>query len=617
MSKVTKLHTIEAVEALIEHHNSHSKYVVLDLETSGLSPHSDRILLIGLTGYTDDSAVLFDGSFSSPLIRLKKPIVAHNFKFDFHFLYRVGVDLRRAGLHGDSMLLDHLLDENAEHGLDAIIQRRYGAKYKDEFWSKYKTYEEAPEEEQLAYAGADILYTRRAYEDICTDLREARIPESLLSHVHRLALTLYNTEIQGVKIDLPYIEKLGETLKTNIAKVYDEMRALVDTECTLIETEAFETLLDSYKTDRGRQNAKFKEFNFSSTKQLDTLIYDVLELPEQKNLKGKRTCDDDALRKLEYQHPFIPKLRQYRGDQKVYTSFIEGSLEKMRGGRIYPTFNVNGTVTGRISSSNPNMQQLPNSGGVRGIYIPEDGYVFISADFQQLEVSLAAHFSRDKNLLAVVNEGASLHDITAKGLGIDRSLAKTINFALQYGAGVQKVQAVLKVSEKEAQHALDKYWETYSGLKGFISKCHKEVEEGRPLVNPFGRKRRFKTIDQLKEEHGNKGFTDRKTGNYVYWWKVAMQRQQRQAPNALIQGCGSDCTSRALYQTYEQLGALGMVRLAFSVHDEILLEVLNNEEACTTASHVLKSNMEQVGVDIGLTVNLKAELTAPAERWND
>lgn len=590
-----ELATEAEVLALIEFHNEKSEYVVIDIETSGLNPHNDTITDIILSGESENSASIFAPGFVTALKRLTRPVVCHNFKFDFSFLYRSGVDLRVSGLFADTLLYDHLIDENQEHSLDSIVKRRYNDNYKEVFWAKYKAYGEAPKEEQINYACKDVVYTRRLFEDLRAESKHAGIPDQLIKHVHRLALELYETEITGVKLDIEYLRTVSETLTAKIASLLLEMRSLVDTECKILELDQYLVELDKRKTDRGKAGVKKPQFNFDSTRQLGDLLYNQLELPIQLNKERKRTVDDAALEKLETSHGIVGKLREYRGYQKTFTSFIEGSLTKMQHGRIYPSFNVNGTVTGRISSSNPNMQQLPKNGGVRGIYIPDPGYKFISCDYKQLEVTLAAHFSRDQNLLSIVYDGASQHDITAKGLGVDRQTAKTINFALQYGAGARKIQSILGCSEKEAEKALKRYWETYSGLQTFIKQCHSKVESGEPLVNPFGRRRRF---------------PDPKTLNF---WEL--ERCKRQAANSVIQGTGADCTSMALYLVGAGLKTKGWGRALFSVHDEIIISVL--DDRAMEGIDLLQKLMIAVGEQISLTVPLSVDCSGPMTRWED
>lgn len=592
--QITRLNSREEVRDLIQWHNENSEYVVLDTETTGLDYFRDRLLLIVLSGVCgDESAVVFDPSFVTELNNLKTPIVAHNFRFDYHFLYRSKVDLTNNGVR-DTMLLHHLLDENKSHRLDDLVKEYYGTSYKEQFWSKYERFEDAPVAEQDRYAGSDVIYTAKVYKQLREELETAKIPFNLIVHVHDLAMSLYYTELYGVKVDLNYLVTLGIKLKVELENLKTKMRLEIETEISIIENRLYLKELDKRKTDKGKERVKVPSFNFDSSVQLQELLYDVLHLPVQMSKERRPTVDDAALGTLEGGHSFIGLLREYRGTQKVYTSFIEGTIEKLRNGRIYPSFNINGTVTGRISSSEPNMQQLPRSGGVRGIFIPQSGHVFLACDYKQLEVTLAAHFSLDHNLLKVVNDNESLHDITAKALDISRQQAKSVNFAVQYGAGAHKISKLLSCSYPQAEKALRTYWNTYNGLKSVIDQLHIKVQTGEPIVSPYGRHRRF------PKEFGNK-------------WEL--ERAQRQAFNALIQGTGADLTNRAFYLISKELSDKTHGRGLFVVHDEIIIEV--NKEYVDYWDKRLQAVMVRVGEEIGLRVPLAVDSSGAMSRWED
>jgi DNA polymerase-1 len=266
----------------------------------------------------------------------------------------------------------------------------------------------------------------------------------------------------------------------------------------------------------------------------------------------------------------------------------------MHGGRVYPSFNVNGTHTGRISSSNPNMQQLPKEGGVRGIYIPDPGYKIISCDYAQLEVVIAAHFSRDPNLLKIVYDGASKHDITNEGLKLrDRNLAKTVNFAMQYLCGWQKIQKLLKCSEADAKGAWSQYWELYKEERKIVDQCIARVNANEPIINPWGRRRRFPDIKSLNHYEREKCY--------------------RQAYNALIQGTGSDCTSWACYTANDRLRSKGIGKILFSVHDELL--GVSHDTSVEDARSLIANTMVEAGKVINLTINLSVDCSQGMSRW--
>lgn len=597
-----RLHTSTEVREVIERLNSEGKPVAVDTETTGLNWRVDKLVSI-VIGNTDNGWT-FPPQLAGHLLGLVVPLVFQNFKFDYHFLLKAGIDLRSKPMR-DIMLLDHLVSENspddplghtpASHSLDTMVKHHFGDDYKQKFWAKYDSVEEAPEQERLEYEAKDGIYTARLYHILMKTLldRDALAQShhncDLINHVHRLALTLFNTEHAGIRIDIDYLAEKGVQLKEVIGKAQEGMRPLVEEECALIEMEEYEKELSQRKTAKGKANVKFPEFNFESIPQLKELLYNKLRLPTQYNRKRKVSMDDEALSQIEQKHPIVGAIRKYREANKTYGTYIEGILERQVDGRIYPTFNVNGTKTGRISHSDPNMGNFPKDGGIRGIFRPDEGHVFISADYGMLEVVIAAHYSQDKNLLKIINEGASKHDITAEALGIPRSAAKTINFALQYGAGARKVASILGRSLEEGQRAWDRYWQAYSGEKAVIDACTEQVNRGLPIINLFGRERHFPTAFNTEFDR---------------------QKAYRQAYSALVQGSGSELTSRALYLICERYRVNG-----WTVHDEVIVQVPS--DTADIVKEAVVRIMKQVGTEAGLTVPLTVDASIMPTRWED
>lgn len=592
------------VRAAILSLNAFNDPIVLDIETTGLNRFTDKIISYQLCRVGATYAYYIDEEYCDELEKLTTPLVLHNFKFDFAFLrHSKKIDLRRVGMSRraveDTMLLHHLLDENADHSLDAIVKEKWNDNYKESFWTTYKSFQEAPEPARIEYACKDTIYTGYLYKELRESLRMQHISDALIGHVSNLASALYDTEVQGVRVDLDYLSERGRDVIERIETLRNEMSLLVPNETALIENDLWVKELEKRKTPKGRAGVKKPVFNWDSNVQQKELIYGKLGLnPIVKKHKGQKearpTLDDAALAELEGQHEIIKTLREYKENQKVYGSFIEGTFERQIGGRIYPSFNVNGTVTGRISSSNPNLQQLPREGGIRGIYVPEQGRSFISCDYGQLEVVIAAHYSRDANLLSIIYEGTSKHDITAKALGIPRQTAKTINFAIGYGATEFKIKDILGCSINSAKDALKMYWEAYKDEKKVIDECRKRVDDGLPIINLFGRRRRFPVQ-----------FSDR--------WKK--ESAYRQAYSSLVQGTGADCTHTAFYQVSDYLRQAGIGRALFEVHDEILIEV--KDEYVEQARAELQRIMINVGVEAGLSVPLTVDCSGAMKRWED
>lgn len=587
--------TAQGLRDYIEGLNRQGGVVALDIETTGLDRFKDKLVSVQLCAAGETYAVYFDAENVAELHDLHCPLVFHNFKFDLAFLLQYHVDLTKNEIW-DTMLLHHLLNENLAHDLDSIVQERWNDPYKEVFWGRNKSFHEAPEQDKIEYAGKDVVYTGLLFHRLRDELAVSGVPEKLCGHARKLAAALFKTEVHGVRVDLDYLTKIGADLTTKIDAARLVMRASVP-EAELVETELWYKELEKRKTPKGRANVKRPAFNWDSGPQLQALIYGelgvkVVEKRNKKTREKRPTLDDEALERLQGEHPVIDMLRNYRGDQKVFGSFIEGTLERQVGGRVYPSFNVNGTVTGRISSSNPNMQQLPREGGVRGIYVPDEGQKLLSSDFCQLEVVGEAHFSHDKNLLKIILEGASKHDITAESLGIKRQLAKTVNFAMQYLCSHYKVAQILGVSEKEGRYAWEKYWETYSGSKAIVDECKAKVDRGEPIVSLFGRRRRF---PKIFESAG------------------AKEAAYRQAYSSLIQGSCADLTHWAFYTVSESLERSGLGRALFEVHDEIIIQAA--PQCIEAARGVLVDTMVAAGPANGLSLPLSTDCSEPLDRW--
>lgn len=594
--KFERYTTLEQVTALIQHHNDNEPNVALDFETTGLDCFTDKITDIVMTGYTYDHVVCFGGEFLSELLKITVLTIWQNFNYDFKIAYHSHkVDLRSLKVR-DTMLLDHLVDENNEHGLDAIVQRRYGDNYKSVFWDKYKTFQDASVEDQLEYMCKDGYYTLLLYKDLSLDLQDQRIEESFINYIHLLAIVLLDSELQGVKVDLAHVGELGVELKTDIDRTLIEMRELCEAPCAVIEAEMWEKELDKRSTIRGKANVPRPEFNFSSSKQVCKLLYDKLGLPPQFNKKTKaRSKDDKALVKIQHLHPVISSMQRLSKYEKMYGTFIQGVLERIRGDVVYPSFHVNGTVTGRISASSPNLQQLPASdtwSKLRGVFIPPTGYKIICADYSQLEICIAAHYSEDPLLLKMVRNGESMHDYTAKATGLTRDQAKKMNFTVLYGGTEYKVSEDLGCSIEQAKEYLNLLLSTYKGLKRLIDDCHAKAEHGVPIQSLFGRIRHF-------------------PGKYDQFWEL--KKAQRQSFNSLIQGTGADFTHHSFVEAAWAMQHRGWGRALFPVHDELVVQA--KDTACKEVTSMLQSVMSGMGKKYGLLVPLTVEVSEPADRW--
>ena len=494
--------------------------------------------------------------------------------------------------------MGHLADENrAGYSLGSYISEIWKDDYKKDFWAKYKTYNLAPRSEALDYVCRDAVYTGKLFNHLQYVLAKDGIPDSLIDHVHRLQSALLRTELLGVRVDQGYLIQQGLKLGTQIERIRPQMRALVGSQVDLIEMGLWEEEIAKRKTPKGKVGVPRPEFSFDSGPMLKKLLYEELGLPVQHNDQTKSVSTDFAsLEKLKGLHPIVPLIQEYRELTKIKGTYIDGILERTHEGRIYPTFRLvddhSGMKTARISHRDPNLGNFPKEGGVKGIFIADDGCVLSEHDYSQLEVCIEAHFTQDKNLIRIIMEGVSKHDITAASLGIERSLAKTVNFAMQYWCGPSKLAKILGVSNADAQLVFNKYWETYAGCKSFKAKVDESLRNGKPIQDLFGRKRRFPGIPSWD---GDKAF--------------------RQAYNFVIQSTGAQILNNAYYKSCEWLGEGNRGRGLWTVHDSGLFQ--HFEKYAEESAHQIDQFMVQEGVLCGLTIPLQVVSEVGMHRWGE
>jgi DNA polymerase-1 len=237
------------------------------------------------------------------------------------------------------------------------------------------------------------------------------------------------------------------------------------------------------------------------------------------------------------------------------------------------------------------MGNLPTDGPIRSLFLADEGYSIIGADYSQLEVLIEANLTHDPQLLKIINEGASKHDITAQGLGIPRGQAKTLNFALQYGAGVRKVSKILGVSNNEASDIFDRYWKLYSGVKSLKDWAAREVDDKGQITNLVGRVRR---LPKASKEY-------------------ARAKQHRQAYNFLVQGVAGYICNEAYSRMWKYFQAARNGCTLWSVHDEILCQAI--DEDAELVKVVLKQLMLSLTDDLKLTYPLQAQTYGPIKCW--
>lgn len=530
----------------------------------------------------------------TPMIRARKLVFLQDYNHcDTIILYHNGCDLRDT-LCYNLIDMHHLINENKDHGLESRVFEAYGDNYKTRLKGQY---------EDLEYQGKDGCYT---YQLGMKDLGELQILgkfDLYHSHVRRTSLALLDTELTGVCVDTVLITKTKNEMEIQINEYLPKLKGEFNDYCNLWELQKWEKKCAKFKTFEGRSRVHRPAFSFNSDKQISWLLYEGLGLPvlqrtpvkidrsTGKKSGGNPSTRYEALEELNRLYPRIQMLLEFKQYASVYDTFVKGMLERVDNDRIYPHFNVSGTDTGRISHSNPNMGNLPTDGIIRHFFIPSKGMVIIGADYAQLEVVIEANLTRDSSLVKIITEGVSKHDITAEGLGVDRNTAKTLNFALQYGAGAFKVKQLLGISLEEAEGIFQRYWELYSGVSALKEETIQILKEKGQVTNLFGRTRHF---DPPKNK-----------GDWGY--------QCRAAYNFLIQGVAGDACNRAYWKFHEYLRTSGRGRTLWSVHDEIVAEVL--PEYAEECKQELKNIMEEVSKYLKFNYRLVSSTYGPLFFW--
>ncbi len=403
-------------------------------------------------------------------------------------------------------------------------------------------------EAYTVYAAAKKLEKRLVESGMDTLFREIEMP---------LVFTLYEMEKNGVKAE-------GEALKIYGGQLYTRITELEKEICA----------------DAG------EAFNINSPKQLGVILFEKMGIKGGKKTKTGYSTAADVLEKLAPDYPIVDKILEYRQLTKLKSTYADG-LSNFIGedGRIHGKFNQTITATGRISSTEPNLQNIPvrmELGRlIRKVFVPEEGYVFVDADYSQIELRVLAHCSGDEKLIRAYKEEADIHRITASQVfhtpfgevtDFQRRNAKAVNFGIVYGISSFGLSRDLSISKKEAAKYIEDYFHTYPGIKVFLDRSVKDAKDRGYAVTMFGRRR---PVPELSSSN----FMQRSFG-------------ERVAMNSPIQGTAADIMKIAMIGVERRLKEEGLKsRLVLQVHDELLVEAWKPE--LSDVQRILKEEMEQ------------------------
>ena len=430
----------------------------------------------------------------------------------------------------------------------------------DEIFPKTKK-SETPSDEIpeniLKYACYNAYVAYKAKDALTEKLKETEMLDIYNNVEIPLTYALYDMEQAGIMVAGDKLKEYGERLKTGIDALEKDIFA-----------------------EAGH------EFNINSPKQLGEILFGEMQLPGGKKTKTGYSTSASVLEKLEPDYPFVSKILEYRQLTKLKSTYADGLAVYIgEDNRIHGKFNQTITATGRISSTEPNLQnipvRMPLGREIRKVFIPKEGCVFIDADYSQIELRILAHMSDDKNLIDAYNHSKDIHAATASLVfhvpleevtKEQRSNAKAVNFGIVYGISSFGLSNDLSISRKEAEQYIKDYFISYPGIKNYLDNSVKEAKEKGYSVTMFGRRR---PIPELT------------SGNF-------MQRQfgERVAMNSPIQGSAADIMKIAMINVAKELKVKDLKsKIVLQVHDELLIEAYENE--VEQVKDILKRNMEQ------------------------
>jgi len=489
--------------------------------------------------------------------------VGQNLKYDWSILYPLGIQPQ--GLGADTMVAAYVLDPEGRHNLETLASQYLGytvltyeqvcGKGKDQL-----CFDQVPIDLATRYSAEDAFVALRLWYCLKEKLESEKLMEVFSKVDLPLVEVLADMERQGVCIDVDWLKQLSNEFSRELHKIEERIVAFTS-----------------------------GPINLNSPKQLAHLLFTELALPPQGKTKTGYSTDASVLEALAPLHEVPQLLLEYREISKLKGTYVDPlpALRDPKSGKIHASFHQTVTATGRLSSSDPNLQNIPirseRGRKIRGAFIPSPGNILVSADYSQIELRLLAHMSGDPELVKSFQHDEDVHRRTASELfGVtpqevddqQRAIAKAINFGLMYGKTPFGLSQELKIPRKEAQEIIHKYFERYSGVKAFLDGLIREARDKGVVTTLLGRKRRLPDIHS----------------------KNAMLRgnAERMAMNTPIQGTAADLMKLAMIQLRKRLIQHGFhSKLIIQVHDEMVLDCPKNEadEVCALLTEVMENAM--------------------------
>ncbi len=588
---VTDLEFLDELIAAVEEEG----HMVLDLETSGLDPFENEI--IGFALALPDQAFYVPTRHTGEggdrqldhqeVVERLKPVLAsqdvtvcgQNLKFDLKFLMRESMELN--GISCDTLLVSYVLQPSrSSHGLDALARTLldHSMTPYDEVVQDRDSLRDVDVSRVSDYACEDVTATREIAKILLDRLDERELVDLYREIEEPLIQILAEMELTGIRMDPEELENMREELNEKLAA---------------LENEVWE--------EAGR------EFNLNSPQQMQEVLFEDLGLEPVRKTKTGYSTDADTLRELADEHPVPSMILEHRSLSKLVNTYANKlpELVNEETGRLHTEFHQTRTETGRLSSSEPNLQNIPvrseEGRRIREAFVAEEGWRLLSADYSQVELRVLAHVSGDQVMTDAFRDGRDIHSTTAADMfdvsleEVDEELretAKTINFGIVYGISAYGLAQRLDIEPDRAQTYIDQYLERYSGVKQYMDEIVEKAREDEYVTTLRGRRRDIPEIHS--DDYNTRSFAE------------------RTAINTPIQGSAADLIKIAMIDVYEALNDQQLkARLVLQIHDELVLEVPERE--MMKVKPLVEGNMSSA---MDLDVPLEVEMS-DGKTWAD
>lgn len=585
----TVVHNAQELRAVVAELSTCAEFC-FDTETTGFDVFGDRIVGLSLAVRPHEAWYVPFPEQWEEYADLLRPLfareriakVGQNIKFDLMMLRGIGIEV--AGPLYDTMILHYLLDPESRHNMNALAEKYLNYRPIEISTligkgTKQLTMDLVSVERCAEYAAEDADITLQLKQVLYPKIVEAGLEELYFRIEEPMIRVLADIEMAGVRIDCGALGEYALELGATLAALEEEIRTL----------------------------AGEPSLNVNSNRQLGEVLFGKLRIAEKpKMTRTKQFCtDEDYLTMFAHKHLIVDRILEYRGVKKLLSTYVEALplLVNKRTGRIHTSFNQAVTATGRLSSTNPNLQNIPVRDElgrrIRRAFIPSDGeHLLLSADYSQVELRLMAHLSGDESLIAAFEHGEDIHTATAgrlfgKSLGEvtqdERRKAKTANFGIIYGISAFGLSQRLDIPRKEAREIIEGYFASYPGVKEYMDNVVEKAKQEGYVSTIFGRRRYLNDIASRNA--------------------VARGLAERNAVNAPIQGSAADIMKIAMIGVHRRFAAEGIrSRVILQVHDELVVDMLRSEQQRVIA--IVTEEMEHAAslrvrleVDYGIGTN--------------